>query len=435
MQGLSMSANTKSKEERFDGAIAALQDGEYEVACDSLEELVKDYSDDAGLWWQFLSVLRKNRRFQDADVYNEQCLNLFPGDVGFILEWSRSYDSQANWEIAIERRKYFLKSYSPKDDERFIPLITEQFLPLVELGEFSTLRLLLQENWDILKDKEELLPAILYAFDSLAEYEKIEQYLEHIINKKTSDSSFLIDGIDICNLKIMAQTAIWNNYWLKEKSNNGKPIRVLSLGQSCLPFTVINRWGLNIYAGDHEKITPFDLGAFSRNTASAAVVSNLESYLDPNHYFESVNPFGAPQMHHRPSGVHFGHERGRTIIGEDQSKFHSLMKHKVHAFREAITTERCLFVFGIVGACNLEDFIKEITPAIEGTNHILLIINMTRDRMDCPLTPFIHFVHIPMPYDYSWNDIHDYSSDKGIVFETKIALEVKKQIDKLSKVI
>lgn len=429
-----MTMQSKSKEERFQEAISALEDGEYDIACDGFEALIKDYSDDAGLWWQLLSALRRNRRYQDADIYNEQCLILFPNDIGFILEWSRSYDSQANWEIAIKRRQEFLKHYSPQQNERFIPLVTEQFLPLIELGRFDELKLLLQKNWDILKDNKEFFSSIVYALDALADYDRTYKYLEYIIDQNISDSSLLIDRIDVYNLKMMAQTAIWNNYWVKEKSKNGKPIRVLSLGQSCLPFTVMNRWGLNIYAGDHNKITPFDLGAFSRNTASAAVVSNLESYLDPNNYFETKNPFGAPQMHHKPSGVHFGHERGRTIIGEDQSKFHALMKHKVNAFKEAIISERCLFVFGIVGNCNLNDFINEIAPAIEKTNHILLIINMTREKLDYSPLPFVHFVHIPMPYDYSWNDIHDYSSDKGIVFETKIALEVKKQIEILSEI-
>lgn len=424
---------TKSKEERFHKAISAFKDGEYEIACDEFETLARDYSDDAGIWWQLLSVLRKDRRFQDADTYNEKCLELFPGDVGFILEWSRSYDSQANWEIAIDRRQILLQQYSPQEDERFLPLITEQFLPLVELGHFSTLKKILQDNWSILKDKEELLTAILYAFDTLADYAQIVEYLDSIIAKKTSDLSFIINGIDISNLKIMAQTAMWNNNWLNEKSKSGKPIRVLSLGQSCLPFTVINRWGLNIYAGNHNKITPFDLGAFSRNTASAAVSSNFESYLQPENYFESKNPFGAPQMHHKPSGVHFGHERGRTIIGEDQSKFHALIKSKVEAFQEAITSERCLLVFGIVGACSLEEFIQEISPVIEKTNHRILVLNMTREKMNfSSLPPFLQYVHIPMPYDYSWNDIYDYSSDKGIIFETKISIEVKKQIEILS---
>lgn len=423
----------KSKEERFHEAISALQDGEYEIACDGFESLAKDYSDDAGIWWQLLSALRRNRRFKDADTYNEKCLESFPGDVGFILEWCRSYDSQANWEIALNRRQTILKKYSPQEDESFLPLITEQFLPLVELGHFSTLEKLLQDHWDLLKDKEELFASILYAFDTLADYKKIVDYLDYMISKKASDSSFLIDGIDICNLKIMAQTAVWNNYWLNEKSKTGKPIRVLSLGQSCLPFTVINRWGLNIYAGNHSKITPFDLGAFSRNTASTAISSNFESYLKPEDYFEAVNPFGAPQMHHKPSGVHFGHERGRTIIGEDQSKFHTLIKNKVNAFQDAIASERCLLVFGIVGAVNLEEFIKEISPSIEKTNHRILVINMTREIINYTSLPtFLQYVHIPMPYDYSWNDIHDYASDKGIVFETKISLEVKKQIEILS---
>lgn len=427
-----MITQSKSKEERFQEAISALQDGEYEIACDGFEDLVKDYHDDAGIWWQLLSVLRRIKRFQDADDYNKKCLELFPMDIGFILEWTRSYDSQANWDIAIERRKQALQIYSPSEDERFIPLITEQFLPLIELGDFSTLRVLLQDNWDLLKDRDELLAPILYALDALADYNQIEQYLEYIINKKSSESAFLIDGIDICNLKIMAQTAIWNNYWVKEKTKNGLPIRVLSLGQSCLPFTVMNRWGLNIYAGNLNKITPFDLGAFSRNTASNAVVTNLEAYLNPDNYVELLDPSGAPQMHHRLSGVHFGHERGRSIIGEDQSKFHTLMKLKINNFKEAITSECCLFVFGIVGACNLDDFIKEIAPAIEKTNHRLLVINMTREKINYSPEHFLHFVHIPMPYDYSWNDMHDYSSNKGIVFETKIAIEVKKQIEKLS---
>lgn len=424
---------SETKEERFHKAILASQDGEYEIACDELEKLATDYPNDAGIWWQLLSALRKNKRFQEADVYNEQCLGFFPEDIGFILEWSRSYDSQANWSISIDRRRTLLETYSPKEDERFLPLIIEQFLPLVELGEFAHLKQILQDNWDLLRNKEELFSSILYALDSIADYKKNVEYLDYLISKKLSDSSFLIDGIDICNLKVMAQTAVWNNSWLNEKSKTGKPIRVLSLGQSCLPFTVINRWGLNIYAGNHSKVTPFDLGAFSRNTASAAISSNFETYLKPENYFEAVNPFGAPQMHHKPSGVHFGHERGRTIIGEDQSKFHALMNFKVNAFQEAIASERCLLVFGIVGAVNLEEFIAEISPSIERTNHRVLVINMTREVINYTSLPvFLQYVHIPMPYDYSWNNIHDYASDKGIVFETKISLEVKKQIEILS---
>ncbi|MBO1359113.1 tetratricopeptide repeat protein [Acetobacter sacchari] len=428
-----MSVEVRSKEERFTVAYEALTNGDYDEACEGFRSLVEDYPDDGGIWWQFLSTLRRIRCFDEADAYNEKCLTLFPNDPGFVLEWTRSFDARATWDVAIARRSQMLKLYDPASDERFIPLVTEQFLPLIEMGRYDDLTLLLDYNWNLLKNRIDCVAAVYYALDALGDYERESLYLDGIVDL-LDDPSGVSGDINVSNLRSVAQAAVWNRRWLKGISGDGRDIRVLSLGQSCLPFTVSNRWGLTLFPGDHAKITPFDLGAFGRNTAASAVSSDFSEFLDVNTYYEAMTPFGAPQMHHRPSGVHFGHERGRTIIGDDKSNFHSLMKMKIEAFRFALNNERCILVFGIVGPCEIEKFVEEIYPIIRDKNHRIVMLNLTRESLVCPVRSNVSYTHIPMPRDYSWNGLSDFSSDRGIVFEGKIINAIKKDIEKISHV-
>ncbi|MBS1033363.1 tetratricopeptide repeat protein [Gluconobacter cerinus] len=414
------------KAEQFTQAMEYIEDGMYEEACDILANLTRSFPDDRGIWWQYGGILRRARRYDTADEVADTCYRLFPDDPGFVLGWTRCFDARADWDQCIERRREVLKTIDPRQDHRFLPLITECFLPLVETKNFDELKRLVNAYWDTLIEEDSCGAAVYYALESIADFERQIELCEGIMSRHDYDDC-IIEGVNYLNLKSLAQSALVNS---RNYAKSGTMPMVLSIGQSCLPYTVANRWGLLSYVGD-PNVSVFDLGAFGNNSAVVALKSDFATYLDPTTYFKRSDHVGAPQMHHRPTGVHFGHERGRSIIGDDDKKFHTLIRKKIDTFRSRFEKGNVLLVYGIVGGVDLPAFVAEIGEYLDRTGATLFIVNFTRDALDCPAHSHVRFAHIPFPVDYNWNDIAHFTADRGFAFDHRFVSALICEMERL----
>ncbi|BCI68399.1 tetratricopeptide repeat protein [Acetobacter aceti] len=427
-----MSVNTELKEEEksavFDKAMSFMEDGDYEEACEVFAILVRNFPDDAGLWWQYYSALRRARLDDEADKCADDFVRLFPNDVGFILQWTRCTDARADWNESLRRREWMLKKHNPFSNIHFLPLVTECFLPLVETKNLPYLNKIVTQYWELFFVDGKCGAAVYYALEALGDYRRQIELCDRLLST-IEDGSSVVEGVDYINLRALAMSAL--NYHTLLNAQKER-VSVLSLGQSCLPYTIANRWGLIDYAGDAD-ITIFDLGAFSRNSAADAIRSDFSSYLQPENYYQGVDPSGAPQMFHKPSGVHFGHERGRTIIGDDQSAFHSLIKRKVDSFTRRFNKGHALLVFGMVGECDLPKFMEDMNPVLVEKSSRLLVLNLTRDPAAHPEQSNITYIHIPFPVDYNWNGINDYTSDRGLAFDSRVTSAILREIERTAK--
>lgn len=416
----------EQKSSFFNKAMEYLDEGLYEEACDCFSALVGSFPDDRGIWLQYQRALRRAREYEKADEIVTHCHHAFPDDVGFLLEWTRCFDARADWNECLRRRREALGIYNPRNDIRFLPLVVECFLPLVETRRFQELKVLVEGYWDLLLDSEQYGASIYYALENLGDYKRQVELCNRRIEQAGATNP-VIENVNYSNLKSIALSALWNQESIKSRS--GK-VSVLSIGQNCLPYTIANRWGLLSYQNASD-VTVFDLGAFGHNTSAVALNSDFSSFLEPENYIERPDVMGAPQMHHRPTGVHFGHERGRTIIGKNGESFHHLIRRKIETFRTYVEAERVLLVYGIVGGVDISAFVSEMKSFLEKKNAHLLIVNFTREDLDCPEEPRVSYEHIPFPVDYNWNDIEHFTSDRGVSFDLRFTRAIEGHIDML----
>lgn len=411
---------------QFSQAMHFVEDGDYEDACDIFSSLLDFFPEDRGMWWQYLSALRRSRNHEKADSVADFCYRSFPDDLGFVLEWTRCLDARAHWNESLRRRKEVLLKHTPHTNKNYLPLVTECFLPLVETKNFEELRRLIDEYWEVFLEDGHCGAAVYYALEALGDYLGQITLCDQLIARSELKQP-IINNVNYANLRSMAQSAIWNK---KAMTQRAPEVNVLSIGQSCLPYTIANRWGLINYVGDPD-ITIFDQGAFGRNSAPDALNSDFNSFLTPENYVQKTDPMGAPQMHHRPTGVHFGHERGLTIIGKDASAFHALIRKKIASFRKHFRKGNALLVYGIVGYVDINSFVSEIKNILETTHSQLFIANFTKEDMNTPQHPLITYAHIPFPHDYNWNDITHYTSDRGIAFDLQFTRALCRAIDRM----
>ncbi|NHO19068.1 hypothetical protein GOB90_08805 [Acetobacter oeni] len=421
----------KERPRVFQEAMDFVEDGDYEEACDLFELLVQNFPEDRGVWWQYLSALRRARMHDKADELDEWCYQTFPDDIGFTFTWTRTFDSRANWDEGLRRRREVLSRHSAKEKPVYLPAVTECILPLVEKKDFAGLKVLLEEYWDTFFTVDNCGAAVYFALEAIGDYRRQIEMCDRLL-RYCEPGNPVLHGVNYANLRVLAETALWNQEVL---AGRGNKVNILSFGQSCLPYTIANRWGLTNYVGNPDAITIFDLGAFGKNTAAEALKTNFASYLDPASYHQGRDPMGAPQMFHRPTGVHFGHERGQTIIGAQQEKFFPLINKKIKAFQSAWAKGNSLLVYGIVGQCDLPAFVSEMEPLLARQHSRLLIFNLTRSPLDCPASPSVTYVHLPFPMNYSWNGIEDYTSDTGLAFDSRLTGLIRSEIDRMASTV
>jgi hypothetical protein len=419
----------EDKSSGFRAAMELMEDGDYEEACDIFESLAKSFPDDRGIWWQYLSALQHARLTQKADECTEFCYRAFADDVGFTLGWTRAFDARADWDECIRRRNAVLRQHDPRADLSYLPVVTEIFLPLVEKKEFGAIRAVLARYWDVLTRFDQCGAALYFALETIGDFER-QIELCNIFLKRCDPGNPVLDGINYANLRVIAESALWNR---KRLSCSGNTTQILSLGQNCLPYSIANRWGLLKYIGDPDAITIFDLGAFGRNSAAEALLSDFESFRNPENYYESQDPAGAPRMMHRPSGVHFGHERGRTLIGADHKNFFSLINKKIDAFQDMWRRSNCLLVYAIAGECDLPEFVHSMEKILEKNASRLLVLNCNRQVQECPESRNVTYFHIPFPFDYTWNEITNFTRDEGLAFDIRITAAIKNELDRMDR--
>lgn len=419
----------EEKSSRFQAAQELMEDGDYEEACDIFENLAKSFPDDRGIWWQYLSALQHARLTEKADECIERCYKAFPDDLGFTLSWTRTFDARADWDECIRRRNVVLKQHDPRADLCYFPVITEIFLPLVEKKDFGAIRALLARYWDMLTRLDQCGAALYFALETIGDFERQLEFCD-IFLQRCDPNDPVLDGINYANLRVIVESALWNRKIVSRPSSR---TQILSFGQNCLPYSMANRWGLLKYIGDPDAITIFDLGAFGRNSAAEALLSDFESFRNPENYYESQDPAGAPRMMHRPSGVHFGHERGRTLIGADHKNFFSLINRKIDAFQSMWNKGNCLLVYAITGECDLPEFVRSMEKALEENASRLLVLNCNRPVEECPESRYVTYFHIPFPFDYNWNEINNFTKDVGLAFDTRITAAIKNEIDKMDR--
>ncbi|MBO1359114.1 hypothetical protein J2D73_04795 [Acetobacter sacchari] len=412
----------------FSSAEEMLKDGDYEEACEVFHELTKRNPDDSGAWIQYISVLNRLRHYKKVDEVFEKCLSLFPDDSWYILGWSRIPDAVADWAESVRRRERMLGLFDVSKKSELLPLIHEQFLPLKYCGRFDELLSLVNKYEDVLLSAKVDPAQIFYGYEVAGLYSLRAKFCENF-SRWVDPNDPVFDQRNIANMRLIADEAVLNHAWVKKYASH---MRVLSLGQLCLPYNILGRWGLNRCVGMHNAMTPFDLGITNQDLLADAICTKFGAYLNRDNYYERPDQYGAPQLWNRYLGIYFGHERGRSLLGSNYDLFFEGMQSKIDAFYSAVNEGPCLFVYAIAGPCSPNKIIDAMVPYLKDGRSRMLMLNLTREKFSVKLnSQHVRYVDVPYPVDYAWNEPLGFASERGFAFESKVVSEVKHEMLKI----
>lgn len=217
----------------------------------------------------------------------------------------------------------------------------------------------------------------------------------------------------------------------RKNLSDPKRVRHLSLGEDCLPRTLLTRWGLKPPSKLGEKSHPFDLAIHPLETVLKLLEDDFSGYLDPESiiFDEKLNICTIPTL-----GIHFNHEKGREYSENNFTKLIDTYKRRIDNFRLAVRDPSpIIFVTHIrrpdeIHLPILSKICSELRRIRNGNYFELKIINTwahlqknSKSTEPTLLPPEVDSFDISYPFsNYVWyNELHA-SSELGYLFERQL---------------
>lgn len=119
---------------------------------------------------------------------------------------------------------------------------------------------------------------------------------------------------------------------------------LISLGLNCMPWSLVNSWGLRTAEEFESLFTPFAFGFHKLKTVRTALATDFANYCDP----EKVIAVETPGGHMTPMRVDlpvvWNHNLGAYWIGERFARLRESVEFKVQNFRRACRAEDAVFL-------------------------------------------------------------------------------------------
>ncbi|MBR7121603.1 MAG: hypothetical protein IKC94_05130 [Lentisphaeria bacterium] len=217
---------------------------------------------------------------------------------------------------------------------------------------------------------------------------------------------------------------IFGNY--KFRRQHRGEFKIISLGWSCLPRTLLTLWMLKPSKGVGEKGMPFDLIASPPAAITHFLKTDFADYFEGNWVYKTTN--GHACWHNEAwENMLFPHEIGLSDSEEDLTKLKSRVAKRIENFREAVTFDGpVLFVLhkatwweGIPldhKAEDIECLAREISRLRGNKPFKILAFSFDHDDA-CEKLAGCTLVRQPYPHaKYIWHEAERFTSS-GLKFE------------------
>ncbi len=205
-------------------------------------------------------------------------------------------------------------------------------------------------------------------------------------------------------------------------------VNFISLGMHCLPWTLVNRWGLRTPEQFVDELNPFCLATHRMPGVIKAIESDFSDYIAPDQITVVKSSSGRPVAMRRDRTAVWGHNQGAYWVADNCQALRENIQIKIEAFRQACRTGESVF---LIGNCHDRypdealDFVPDLQRALRnmtGSDHNRIII--TNQRADPPEKRLYHvdkytsFFYCPYPdKNYTWFAPESADSDGGLVYE------------------
>lgn len=203
-----------------------------------------------------------------------------------------------------------------------------------------------------------------------------------------------------------------------KKSFTGFDYKIVSLGENCLPRTVMTRWGIKPKRNEGELSMPFDLAIHKASNIYEIISSGFQGYLGKLKYQNETNTWINPDL-----SIRFNHDK--DMGSDDLELLTTRYEKRISNFYQVIESAgNVLFIQVVIK----DRFSPQILTVLErlrkGKPFKLAIIDATGNVKNVPNEAFLLSARYPYP-EYKWSVVDHFGSVDGEHYERKIVEGVK----------
>ena len=211
----------------------------------------------------------------------------------------------------------------------------------------------------------------------------------------------------------------------------GKQVRILPLGQECLPFNILMKWGFFEFGVDG----PFTAGVFPRDCVQLALEDKFAAFLDPEAYRTMRTPQGLDAPLIQRYGCLLNHECGPYYCADGLAETVRLYTTRTQAAQAALTgTAQILFMIERTRFTDLPALLETLFRLYADRHPRVFVLDDGNSEPDeTPIDdPRVTILPAPRPSEaYVWHRQDHYSTEEGYAYESPMAAALEKLVAEL----
>lgn len=205
---------------------------------------------------------------------------------------------------------------------------------------------------------------------------------------------------------------------------------LISLGLNCLPWTLLNRWGLRGPQQFSADYNPFCQASHKMAGLTEALLNNFRSYIGPDEIALVKSAFGRELAMRRDRSVVWNHNKSSYWLNDDFKNLRTNLEAKIGNFRRTCIAENAVFLISncpddyprhdFVFLKNLQEGLRIVTG--KENNRIILIKQRGGRKPDqiAQIDPHTLYFYCPYPDgNYKWWNNSTANDEVGIGYEER----------------
>ena len=399
-----------------------VEEGDYLAAARVWAELVRQDPGDEALRVEEIGALNLAHAWQDAEDRAAVAVADFPQSIYIQLARANIAYMSYDWQVAVERFEEIRKRFDPARFHDSLNTVLVQLHCHELMSDYENARRLANAFWPQLRKTnftfrhESLLLGTLLT----PERRKLHlAWIAHAMPRRFRQDFHKRESL-----------ASRNGAWMKRCARG---VKILSLGQNCLPWMLPNRWGLRPDDIDMNPLGPFDYFPTIADKAAEALDSDFEPFLREDALRPFITGTKIPALMNDAMQASFFHETGNWWSENNWARLKLAYRERIVRFKNSIRRGPALYVYAICGAASVESIVDSYYRVLHDENSRLLIVNLLKEPLATQVKrPHVRLVHVPYPEDYTWTHWEEFTSERGIAFELEIVGEILAQVRQLT---
>lgn len=411
---------------RLSSARQKTENDDLEEASQELQSLWEDVPDNEEVGIEYAISLNRLNKKKEADSILNIVKNSHPSSARAARFWATQAAEWTDYLETIRRIDELRKNFPPQQYPIVWDTISIEIDILHDHLQIDKIREIYDEYFYCFQNDKNAFNVGVRISNTLM----TRGYLSNILNNLKKELYQDLPENSLKNLKFREDSSMRNEALLKDWN-----VTVTSIGQNCLPYLLLSRWGFMAGREDVSMRTPFDLGGFRNDTVAEAIANDFASYKDPSNYVSSTF-WGGPMIINKITNIGFVHERGLFWISENFKHFHERMSLLIKNWDHLKSKKSSIFVFCLCGECNIQETLTIIHEKLLNNNSRLFVLNVLKHDISQNIKDLnlekIDYLHLPYPDGYVWTDQTAQISNKGTDFEYAIAEGILQSAKKIS---